>query len=554
MLKSLAVENFTIIKKARLEFSAGMTAITGETGAGKSILLGALALALGHRAQSHYTDGDNKLSVTLEVELNELPEISAWLEQRELSSDGDCIVRRTLTQAGRSRAYINGVQTPLAQLHDLSSRLIEIVGQNAQQSLMRPAMHLRILDMQCDHAETLAQLRSVQQQWHVLAQQLDARLKQSGELRGRIELLTYQLKELEEFAPGDGEFNELDQTHRRLSKKETLREQAGRALALISEAENSNATAQITAAMQTLHGVSNTDSGLTTASEQLNAALEHLQIANDEIKNSIENADLSEQNYQHLEQRLQTYFELARKHNIRPQELAEFCRARRKELDELENPAAHPEEIQRQLGKLRTQYTKLANRVSEQRKTTAAALAEQVTQTLHELNMQSAEFKVTLKPNDGDEPHAAGCERAEFLVRTNAGSRFAPLIQIASGGEMSRVSLAIQAAFAAKNPVPTLVFDEVDAGVGGKTAEMVGKLLKKISRNTQIFCVTHLPQVAAQADHHFYVDKQERNNDVAIDVRELSSAHRQHEIARMLAGARITKKSLAHAREMLSRT
>ena len=550
MLRSLAVKNFTIIQKAQLEFSAGMTTITGETGAGKSILIGALGLALGCRAQSQQLSGDGKLAVTLEVELDKLPQISAWLEEQEFSGGGECILRRTLTQDGRSRAFINGVQVPLIQLQRLSDQLIEIVGQNAQQSLLQAGKHLEILDAQCEHNDTLSKMRKTQQQWNTLRQRLKARMEQSRELEGRIELLNYQTKELEEFAPEDGEFEEIDQAYRSLSKKDLLREQAHKALTLLDESDTGDAVSQITAATQALREL--TDTGLVTASAQLDTALEHIQIASREIKDSLKHIEISEEDYQRLEQRLQGYLDLARKYKTKPETLAGFCRHLRKELDKIESPDASPEEMERQLGDLKMQYATLADKISQQRKTTAATLSKQVTQTLGELNMQGAEFSVVFKPHADDTPQPHGQEQAEFFVRTNAGQPPYALTRIASGGELSRVSLAIQAAFAAKNPIPTLVFDEVDAGVGGKTAEMVGKLLKKISRSTQVFCITHLPQVAAQADHHFRVDKQEKSGNVEINVTELSAATRRHEIARMMAGVEITEKSLAHAGEMLS--
>ena len=550
MLKSLAVENFALIQKAQLEFSAGMTTITGETGAGKSILIDALSLALGRRAQSHQLNNDGKVTVTLEVDLEQLPQTAAWLEEQELASDGECILRRTLAQDGRSRAFINGVQTPLTQLQRLSEQLIEIVGQSAQQSLLQTNKHLEILDAQCEHDNTLTKMRNTQRQWHALHQNLTSRVEQSKELERRIELLGYQIKELGEFAPQPGEFEEIDQTYRRLSKKEQLREAAHKALTLLEESDGSDATAQIAAATHTLRELS--ADGFATAGEQLNVALEHIQIASREIKDNLKHIDVNEEDYRKLEKRLQGYLDLAHKYKTKPEMLSEFHTDLKKEYDSVKKSDASPEEMERELDDLKTQYTTLADRVSKRRKQAAAELSKQVTATLGELNMQGAEFSIVFKPHPDDTPQPQGHEHAEFFVKTNAGQPPGPLTQIASGGELSRVNLAIQAAFAAKTPVPTLVFDEVDVGVGGKTAEMVGKLLKNTSRDTQVFCITHLPQVAAQADHHFRVDKQEQNGHVDINVTKLSTAARQQEVARMMAGVEITEKSLAHAGEMLS--
>ena len=554
MLKSLAVENFAIIEKAHLEFSAGVSTITGETGAGKSILIEALGLALGQRAQSHYLSGTGKLAVTLDIELARLPAAAAWLAENDLASDRECILRRTLTQDGRSRAFINGVQVPLAQLQSLSGQLIEIVGQNTQQSLMQTGKHIDILDAQCEHADTLDKIRATQRRWNSLSQKLEKQLEQSEELAEHLTLLRYQVRELEEFTPADGEFAEVDQTHRRLAKKTLLREEAHKALALLDETESSDASSLIAVAAQALRRLTDADTGLATACEQLDTALNHVQIASHEIRGCLERIDTDEEDYHKLERRLEGYLNLARKYKTVPEALASLYLDFKKKLGKIENPDLSPGAIEQELNKLKTRYAVLADKMSTRRRKAATALSRQVSKTLGELNMQSAEFTVVLKPDEDDTPKPRGQEKVEFFVRTNVGQEAGPITRISSGGELSRVSLAIQAALAANNPLPTLVFDEVDAGVGGRTAEMVGKLLKKIGRSVQVLCVTHLPQVAAQADHHFRVDKREHGGQTRISVTELSAEGRRGEIARMVAGAEITDKSLAHAGEMLEQT
>ena len=554
MLSSLAVENFAIIEKARLEFNAGVSIITGETGAGKSILLGALGLALGQRAQTRYLGNAGRLTVTLDVNLDRLPAVAAWLKENALASGGECILRRTLTRDGRSRAFINGVQTPLAQLQSLGGQIIEIVGQNTQQSLMQPGKHLDILDAQCEHADSLAEMRAIQRQWSELSQNLENRIRQNSELKERAALLNYQLEELEELGPENGEFEKIDQAHRRLAKKEMLREEARKALALLDETETSDASSRLAEAERALRGFADADAGIATAGEQLDAALDHVRTASREIRECLERVETDEENFLRLERRLESYLRLARKYGTRPEMLAEFYRGIKKEYGEIEGPGADPEAIKRQLSVLKARYAALSGEVSARRKETAEALSKQVTKTLRELNMRGAEFSVRFKTHEGDAPRPRGREHAEFFMRANAGQEPGPLTRVASGGELSRVSLAIQAALAANNRVPVLVFDEVDAGVGGKTAEMVGRLLKKISRGTQVFCVTHLPQVATHADHHFRVHKHEHDGQTRVSVSCLSADDRRREIARMVAGAEITEKSLAHAGEMLERT
>ena len=554
MLKSLTVNNFTIIKESQLEFSNGMSTITGETGAGKSILIGALGLALGQRAQSHYVGDDGKLSVILNIELDNLAKVETWLEQHDLARDKECILRRVLTPDGRSRAFINGVQVPLVQLQALSSQLIEIVGQNTQQSLMQPSKQLNILDMKCGHADILHELKKIQQKWNLLSQKLKQQLDKNIESKDRITLLKYQIDELQEFTPSNDDFQEIDQTYKRLSKKEQFQEQAYKALEILKETETSNVSSQIVAATRSLQTLTDTDTIITTAINQLDIALDHIQIATQEIRVSLERIKVDEYEYNALEKRLQGYFDLSRKYATKPENLGELYKDLKKELDELGKLNTSSQEIKRQIAELKARYLILADKLSKRRRSVAKTLSKQVTQILGELNMQGAEFSIVFKPHKDDTPKFHGQEQAEFSIRTNLGQPPAPLAQIASGGELSRISLAIQSAFTAKHSTPTLVFDEVDAGVGGKTADMVGKLLKKISTYTQVFCVTHLPQVAAQANHHFVVNKREENGHTYITVSKLPTAERRQEIARMVAGATITEKSLAHADEMLNQS
>ena len=553
MLKSLTVKNFTIIEEANLEFSAGMSAITGETGTGKSIVIGALGLALGQRAQAHHLSRLGGLSVTLEIDLENSPTVRAWLEEADLASGSECILRRTITQDGRSRAFINATRVPLAQLQTLGGQLVEVVGQNTQQSLTQPERQLAIVDAQCGHDKALQSMRDTQEQWASLSGKLRQRLEQNEDIKARVSLLEYQSSELREFSPEDEEFLEVEQSYKRLSKKELLQQEMHKALAVLEETESHDAASRISEAVQIIKPLSDADTGVATAVEQLSTALEHMQIASREIRDCLEKIDVDEETYCELEKRLQGYFDLSRKYEVAPEKLGSLHRKLQAQLDELKTPGDSVEELQRRQTELKADYSTLADGIGKRRKAAAAALSKRITQALRKLNMQSAEFSVLLRPRKDDTPGRHGNEQAEFLVRTNPGHPPAPLAKIASGGELSRINLALQAASAAKNRTPTLIFDEVDAGVGGKTAEMVGKLLKTISEGAQVFCITHLPQIAAQADHHFAVDKQQQGQRVRVTVKKLSMAQRRQEIARMTAGAKITEKSLAHASEMLGR-
>lgn len=551
MLRSLTVKNFMIIEELQLEFDAGMSAITGETGAGKSILAGALGLALGKRAQSHYSGRAGKLSVTLDIDLNLLPQTRNWLEENELESDRECILRRTLTPDGRSRAFINGLQVSLAQLQVLGSQLVETVGQNMQQPLVQPGEQIAIVDSQCGHADNLREMANTQRQWTVLSEKLKSRLEQSDALKARTTLLQYQTRELQEFAAEEEEFRAIEQSHKRLAKKELLQQELHKALELLEESESHDAASRISDAVRAIEPLADTSDSITTAVGQLHTAQDHLQIAGREIRSCLEQSDIDTEKYHEIEKRLQGYFDLARKYGTSPEKLAGLYQNLKSELETIEAPDARPEEMQRQLEELENRYSTLADKVSTKRKGAAARLSREVTRTLQKLNMKNAEFTISLKPAADDTLSRFGKERAEFFIRTSPGHPAAPLAQAASGGELSRINLALQAAIAAKSRIPTLIFDEVDTGVGGKTAEMVGRLLKLISRDTQVLCITHLPQIAAQADHHFTVNRQTGRNHTCITVSRLSPSERQREIARMMAGARITRRSLAHAGEML---
>lgn len=553
MLKSLTVKNFTIIEETNLEFNAGMSVITGETGTGKSILFGALGLALGQRAQAHHLNQHGSLSVTLDIDLGNSPATQAWLEEADLASGGECILRRTITHTGRSRAFINGVQVPLLQLQTLGRQLVEIVGQNTQQSLTQPERQLAIVDAQCGHDEALQNLRDTQEQWAALTRKLKQRLEQNEDIKARISLLEYQITELREFSPEDEEFLEMERSYKRLSKKDFLQQEIHKALALLEETEAHDAASRIFEAAQIIKPLTSFDAGVVTAVEQLNVALEHMQIASQELRSCLEEINVDEERYHELEKRLQGYFDLSRKYGVVPEKLGALYQKLQADLDEIKAPGASVEELQRQQADLKASYSTFAEEIGKRREAAATVLSKRVTQTLHKLNMQSADFSVLLKPYEDDTPKRHGNERAEFFIRTNPGHPPALLEKIASGGELSRIGLALQAASATKSQKPILIFDEIDTGVGGKTAEMIGKLLKAISQGAQVFCITHLPQIAAQADHHFAIDKQQQGQRVRATAKKLSMAERHQEIARMTAGAKITEKSLAHAGEMLGR-
>ncbi|SIS05956.1 DNA replication and repair protein RecN [Aquipseudomonas alcaligenes] len=553
MLVHLSVHNYAIVEHLDLELQRGMSVITGETGAGKSIMLDALGLALGDRADSGVVrPGADKADILASFDLEDIAEARAWLAARDLDNDGPCILRRVITSEGRSRGYINGAPCPLGDLKDLGELLIDIHSQHEHQSLLKPDTHRRLLDEYAGSQELARQVQLAAQRWRQTRQELQ-RLSSSGdEQRARHQLLSYQLEELENLALGDNELEQLEQEHKALSNAEQLLGACRQVLDLCSESDAGNVLSALTASLNRLGGFSD-QPALGEATNLLASAQIQVEEAIGELNRFIDHFDADPQRQQLLEERLDTIYGLARKHRVQPFELAEL---QQRLLQELEGLNADDEAVERlgeELAAYERHYREKADELSALRQQAAGRLAEAVQAEMQTLGMPGGRFSIELQAGSSDEPQPQGLEQVEFLVSANPGQPLKSLAKVASGGELSRISLAIQVITAQTSRVPTLVFDEVDVGIGGPTAEVVGQLLRRLGERGQVLTVTHLPQVAAQGHQHLFVHKARGQDSTQTAVACLTPEGRVEEIARMLGGVDLTEESLAHARKMVTK-
>jgi len=553
MLVHLSVHNYAIVEHLDLELQRGMSVITGETGAGKSIMLDALGLALGDRADSGVVrPGADKADILASFDLEDIAEARAWLAERDLDNDGPCILRRVITSEGRSRGYINGAPCPLGDLKALGELLIDIHSQHEHQSLLKPDTHRRLLDEYAGSQELARQVQLAAQRWRQTRQELQ-RLSSSGdEQRARHQLLSYQLEELENLALGDNELEQLEQEHKALSNAEQLLGACRQVLDLCSESDAGNVLSALTASLNRLGGFSD-QPALGEATNLLASAQIQVEEAIGELNRFIDHFDADPQRQQLLEERLDAIYGLARKHRVQPFELAEL---QQRLLQELEGLNADDEAVERlgeELAAYERHYREKADELSTLRRQAASRLAEAVQAEMQTLGMPGGRFSIELQAGTSDEPQPQGLEQVEFLVSANPGQPLKSLAKVASGGELSRISLAIQVITAQTSRVPTLVFDEVDVGIGGPTAEVVGQLLRRLGERGQVLTVTHLPQVAAQGHQHLFVHKARGQDSTQTAVACLTPEGRVEEIARMLGGVDLTEESLAHARKMVTK-
>ena len=553
MLVHLSVHNYAIVEHLDLELQSGMSVITGETGAGKSIMLDALGLALGDRADSGVVrPGADKADILASFDLTDIPEARSWLSERDLDTDGPCILRRVITSEGRSRAYINGSPCPQGDLKALGELLIDIHSQHEHQSLLKPDTHRRLLDEYAGASDLARQVQLAAQRWKQTRSELE-RLSSSGEeQRARHQLLSYQLEELENLSLGENELEQLEQEHKTLSNAEQLLGTCRQVLELCSESDAGNVLSALTASLNRLGTFSNQPGALSEATNLLASAQIQVEEAVGELNRFIDHFDADPQRQQQLEDRLDSIYSLARKHRVQPGDLGEL---QQRLLDELESLNADDEAVERlsdELAAYARHYQEKASELSQLRQAAASTLAGAVEIEMQRLGMPGGRFSIQLSPQNSDSLQPNGLELVEFQVSANPGQPLKGLAKVASGGELSRISLAIQVITAQTSRVPTLVFDEVDVGIGGPTAEVVGQLLRRLGERGQVLTVTHLPQVAAQGHQHLFVHKQRGSEETRTAVATLDAEQRIEEVARMLGGLDLTEESLAHARKMLA--
>jgi len=548
MLLSLAVRNFVIVDELALDFAPGFTVLTGETGAGKSILIDALQLALGERAEADVVrEGAARAEVSAEFRGG--AEVAAWLGANELQGDGDTVLaRRVIDAGGRSRAFINGAAVTLAQLRQLGDLLVDVHGQHAHQSLLRPTAQLELLDAHGGLAAEKHVVAAAHAAWRQAAKALDEAQAMQGSARAEQERLRWIVDELAPVAPQPGEWAQVEAEHRRLAHGASLLEGAQTTVEQLAEAEDS-ALARIDAAAERLGKLSDYDARLAPAIEALAGARAQLDDAARTLGRYLDRADLDQARLVEVEARVAELHSNARKFRVAPEELATLLEESQQKLAALA-AAGDLEALRSAESKARGDYDRAAAALSKKRALAAKQMGREVTRAMQDLAMAGGRFEVELAPCD---PSASGVERAEFLVAGHAGVATRPLAKVASGGELARISLAISVIAATATPVATLIFDEVDAGIGGAVAETVGRLLRQLGSDRQVLCVTHLPQVAARGDQHLLVSKESgADGQPLCRIEALDRKTRIDEMARMLGGQQITDTTRKHAREMLA--
>ncbi len=555
MLRTLAIRDFVIVDELELEFSPGFTVFSGETGAGKSILIDALALTLGERADASVVrEGIQRTDISAEFATTS--EAEAWLAEQELTNEGSALLRRSVDSAGRSKAWINGAPATLTQLRELGELLVDIHGQHAHQSLLRSNAQRDLLDSQ---AGLLADVRKVGEAWRIWQQIVAQRKGLETNARNLLlerERIEWQVNELKQLGPKAGEWDEIQQEHQRLSHAASLIEGAQTAVNGLSEADGA-LLEQLSSITHKLSQLADIDAGLKPVLEVLEPAQIQIQEAVYSLNDYLGRIELDPERLAEVETRIAALHSTARKFRIQPDDLTDEFERLGQQLSNLEG-ASNLDELIAKEKAAEEQYTQLASKLSKVRAKAARELAAAVTEGMQSLSMSGGCFEIALHPAT---PSASGLEQIEFLVAAHPGATPRSLAKVASGGELARISLAISVIASAATTVPTLIFDEVDSGIGGAVAEVVGKLLRQLGRTRQVLCVTHLPQVAAQGEAHFAVskatiafdkDSKDKNVRTVSRIAVLNPSARIDEVARMLGGIDITATTRKHARELLA--
>ena len=547
MLTHISISNYTIVTELEVDFASGMTVITGETGAGKSIMLDALGLCLGDRADPKAVrHGSERAEIVAGFDISAIPQAQAWLEARELHAGDECLLRRIVTAEGRSRAYINGTTSTLNDCAELGALLIDIHSQHEHQSLLRKPVQRELLDAYAGHLPLTREVEQIASDWLRGERELELLTSTRDEQTARAQLLSYQVEELDELSLREGELAALEQELKLLANAEHILKASHQALEMCDEHESG-----VRKALQLLSGDAQATKAAANARELLDSAAIALNEASLEIQHHIDSVEIDPQRLEEVEQRLSDIYDVARKHRVLPEGVGELHQRLRQELDELADGGQRIDQLTAELAELAERYASSAATLGKQRKSAARKLVKSATGLLASLAMAQCQLDIALTPRAGKDPHPHGAEDVEFLISTNPGAPAQPLGRIASGGELSRISLAIQVVTASSGTVPSMVFDEVDVGIGGAVAEVVGKLLRTLAEQAQVLCVTHLPQVAAQGHQHLQVSKNIEDKSVRTSMWQLEGDDKVQEIARMLGGVKITAQTLAHAREML---
>ncbi|WP_395004600.1 DNA repair protein RecN [Undibacterium sp.] len=547
MLRTLAIRDFVIVDAIELELSAGFTVFTGETGAGKSILIDALALTLGGRGDaSMVREGAQKADISAEFSCN--TEALTWLQNNDFANeDGQLLIRRVIDNAGRSKAYINGITATATQLRELGEFLVDIHGQHAHQSLLKSEAQRTLLDMQGGLQAHTAEVGSLYKHWRNLAKQREEFEQNAKNILQERERLEWQVGELDKLQLKKGEWHEITQEHSRLAHAASLLEGAQEAADAISESDHP-VLSQVSGLLQKLGKLEEYDVKLKPILESLESARINLQECSYALNDYLGRVELDPARLRQVEHRVETLHSTARRFHVEPEGLIAELDSLNQQLQQLAG-ASDIESLKQQENQAYQAYLAQANLLTKKRQIVAHDLGAAVTTAMQELSMAGGRFAIALP---ACEASATGLEQIEFLVAGHAGVQARPLAKVASGGELARISLAISVITSCATATPTLIFDEVDSGIGGGVAEVVGRLLKRLGQDRQVLCVTHLPQVASQGNQHFEVSKAQENGKTLSQITALDNKQRVEEIARMLGGLEITATTRKHARELLA--
>jgi DNA repair protein RecN (Recombination protein N) len=553
MLTHLSIQNFTLVDRLDLDLRAGMTVITGETGAGKSILLGALGQTLGDKAEGdRVRNGATRADISATFDTSAISVAQDWLASNDLQqpeTPQECLLRRVIYSDGKSKSYINGLQVTLQQLRTLGEMLIDIHSQHEHQSLLLKETHRRMLDEFGGQTELAKQVRLAFREWHSRLEHYLHLRDNAAEVSARYQLLNYQVGELEQLALQTQELTSLETEQRSLANAGDILQGSHELLALCNDDEQ-GLNINLHRALHILRDMAEKSAALQAAEELLISAQIQVEEACHEIDHHLDTFNIDPERLNHVEERLTSIYDIARKHRIKPEELPELITRLNHELEQLQGGDAKLDQLAEQVASAEKSYRQLAEQLSNKRSKAAVTLAKHVNSQLKSLAMENAQLSVNLTPSH-EKANANGLEDIEFLISTNPGAVPRSLAKVASGGELSRISLAIQVVTAQTSATPTLVFDEVDVGIGGATADIVGKLLRQLGDNGQVICVTHLAQVASKGHQHLLVSKKSTKAGAESTLGLLEGEEKVAEIARMLGGAKVTEQSLAHAREIL---
>jgi len=550
MLTHLTIRNLAITESIDIEFKKGMSAITGETGAGKSILIDSLGYALGNRADSNLVrTGADRAEIVAEFDISNITSAINWLEDQDLSNGHECILRRTISKEGRSRAFINGQTVPVQQLKQLGNLLIDLHSQHEHHSLMQPETQRKLLDEFAGHMPLVNQVTEIYQQWRKLNKAVSTAKTQQEDKEAKIQLLSYQLEELENLNLQTGDIETLENEQKLLSQGEEILKTLGQ-VNDICESDESGVVEQIRYCVQAISKLQN------PATENLGQQMLDIQILLEECVSDIssftDRFELDDARLTEVNDRLSLIYNLARKHQINPQDITEFHQRIIAELSEAKASERSFEDDLERLSDIQSQYKNICQQLTTRRNQAAHHFSTLVTEQMQQLSLTGAKLEVKIQPLQSDRFAAFGSEDIEFHIQTNPGQPAGPLNKVASGGELSRISLAIQVICAENSQIPTLVFDEVDVGISGGTSELVGRMLRLLGNQGQVLCVTHQPQVSSLAHQHMKVSKHFTKDQTRTQMEWLDESDRTKELARLLGGIEITGQTLAHAEEMLN--